>query len=270
MKQINVIAGLPRSGSTLLCNILAQNPRFHTTATSGVLEILFTARNRFWEVSSFKAMEEKELDAKIGGTLRGMLYGYYADIDRPVVFDKSRGWEGYFEMLANILQRQPKALIPVRDIRDVLASLEKLTRKTCTTRQHPDEKAFPFRTKTIQGRCELWLGNEGGIVGMPINMIRDAVVRGWRKSMHFVDYDRLTRKPKDVMKEVYEFLDEPVYEHDFNNVEQVTYENDLVHVFKDLHKIRQKVEPQEPQWPSVLPKALADQYAAEAKFWQEL
>lgn len=270
MKKIHICAGMPRSGSTLLMNILAQNPQFHTTATSGVLEILFSARNRFWEVNSFRAMDEKELETKIQNTLRGILQGYYLDVEKPIVFDKSRGWEGYLEMLENVLQRKPKVLVPVRDVRDVLASLEKLTRKTSTTRQHPDEKAFPFRSKTIEGRCDLWLGNEGGIVGMPINMIRDAVVRGWRSSMHFVDYDRLTRRPKETLKEVYEFLEEPVYNHDFNNVEQVTYENDLIHVFKDLHKIRAKVEPQEPQWPNILPKHLADMYAPEACFWKTL
>jgi sulfotransferase len=42
------IAGLPRSGSTLLCNILAQNPRFYATHTSGCIEILLTIRN-YWD-----------------------------------------------------------------------------------------------------------------------------------------------------------------------------------------------------------------------------
>lgn len=270
MRTIHVCAGLPRSGSTLLMNVLAQNPKFHTTATSGVLEVLFSCRNRFWEVNSFRAMDERELDTKIRNTLRGILESYYADVERPVVFDKSRGWEGHLEMLADILQRKPKVLCPVRDVRDVLASLEKLTRKTRTTRQHPDEKAFPFRSQTIEGRCNLWLGNEGGIVGVPINMIRDAVVRGWRNSLHFVEYERMTKKPREVVKEIYDFLEEPWFEHDFNKVEQVTYENDLIHVFKDLHKIRAKIEPQEPQWPSILPKHLADMYAQDAHFWKSL
>jgi len=30
-KQVFFISGLPRSGSTLLCNILAQNPEFFVT-----------------------------------------------------------------------------------------------------------------------------------------------------------------------------------------------------------------------------------------------
>jgi sulfotransferase len=39
MKKIHFINGMPRSGSTLLCNILAQNPKFHVTPTSYVAEV---------------------------------------------------------------------------------------------------------------------------------------------------------------------------------------------------------------------------------------
>lgn len=47
-KIIHLMAGLPRSGSTLMCNILNQNPRFHATSTSGILDIVLTIRNQ-WE-----------------------------------------------------------------------------------------------------------------------------------------------------------------------------------------------------------------------------
>jgi len=40
MKEIYFINGMPRSGSTLLCNILAQNPEFHVTPTSGLSELV--------------------------------------------------------------------------------------------------------------------------------------------------------------------------------------------------------------------------------------
>ena len=39
-KKINVICGLPRSGSTLLCNILNQNPDFHASSTSPLAQTL--------------------------------------------------------------------------------------------------------------------------------------------------------------------------------------------------------------------------------------
>ncbi|WP_369126306.1 sulfotransferase [Methylocucumis oryzae] len=38
--MIYFLAGLPRSGSTLLANLLAQNPLITATATSGVIDLL--------------------------------------------------------------------------------------------------------------------------------------------------------------------------------------------------------------------------------------
>ena len=41
MKNFNIITGMPRSGSTLLCNILSQNPAFHAGATSPLPEMVW-------------------------------------------------------------------------------------------------------------------------------------------------------------------------------------------------------------------------------------
>ena len=40
MKNLHLIAGLPRSGSTLLCNLLNMNSKFHATPTSYVIDML--------------------------------------------------------------------------------------------------------------------------------------------------------------------------------------------------------------------------------------
>ena len=42
MEKIFFQSSLPRAGSTLLQNILGQNPNFYVTPTSGVLELLFS------------------------------------------------------------------------------------------------------------------------------------------------------------------------------------------------------------------------------------
>jgi len=44
-KQIFFQSSLPRSGSTLLQNIIGQNPNFYVTSTSGVLELVFASRH---------------------------------------------------------------------------------------------------------------------------------------------------------------------------------------------------------------------------------
>ena len=55
MEEIFFQSSLPRSGSTLLQNILGQNPDFYVSPTSGVLELLFAARNNYTNDVAFKA-----------------------------------------------------------------------------------------------------------------------------------------------------------------------------------------------------------------------
>ena len=45
MKKIFFNSSLPRSGSTLLQNLIAQNPDFYCTPTSGLADYLLGAKN---------------------------------------------------------------------------------------------------------------------------------------------------------------------------------------------------------------------------------
>lgn len=286
-KTIHFISGLPRSGSTCLANILCQNPRFHATATSGIVDVLYAARNIFSTNTPFLAMKEEMLDRKTLNVFKGILHGYFADVENPVCFEKSRGAEAHMEMYEKILGRRPKVICCVRDLREVLASFEKLYWKTKATRQLPDERLVRadglgnfWTFETCVQRCQWLLKNEGGIVGTPINRIREAPLRGWKVStadtankdcdIFFVDYETLTCKPKRTLEDIYEFIGEEPFKHDFEHVEHVTKEDDLVHVYKDLHAIRSAVKPQESTWTKILPPDYADSLKADAKFWTKL
>src|ERR1700691_595051 len=50
-------SSMPRAGSTLLQNILAQNPDFYVTPTSGLLELIFGARLNYTNSAEFKAQD---------------------------------------------------------------------------------------------------------------------------------------------------------------------------------------------------------------------
>lgn len=261
-KKFYFIAGLPRSGSTLLANILAQNPKFHTTSTSGVMDVMFGVRNNWDNLIEFKANPNEEAKMRV---LRGILANFYEDVEEPIVFDKCRGWLSLIEMGEKVLGEKMKILVPVRDMRDVLASFEKLWRETSKTSQVPQEAQNYFQFQTVEGRCNVWLSADQP-VGLAYNRVRDAVARGYRDRMHFIDFDRLTSDPERELKAIYEFLEEKPFEHNFNNVEQVTWEDDSVHGFKSLHSIRNKVAPIEPQWPYVLGK-FADNFSS-LNFWR--
>lgn len=252
-KTIHLVSGLPRSGSTLLCNILAQNPRFQATATSGILDVMFAVRNVWDKMVEFQASPDDEAKMRV---IRSILFSFHNG-DKPVVFDKSRGWLGFLEMAEMALGRQAKVLVPVRDLRDVLASFEKLYRKNAHIFQAAAEQQNFFDWQTVEGRCRIWT-DKSQPVGIAYNRIKDALTRGFKDRMLFVDYTVLTSTPAAAMEDIYKFLEEEPFDHDFENVEQVTQENDFVHGYRDLHTIRPKVEPQPPQWPTVLGKAVAD------------
>lgn len=259
MKTIYFISGLPRSGSTLLANILAQNPRFHAGATSGLIEIMFSVRNQWDKLPEFQAMPEPLSKARKRLVLRSILFGYYGRIRQSVIFDKSRGWLAHIEMLNAILPQPAKIIVPIRDLRDILASFEKLWRAASAERQIAGEGKNYFQFQTVAGRCQFWMRPDQP-VGLAYNRLKDAVHRGHSPSMLPIPYEYLTQKPQSAMRDIYSFLGEPFYQHNFNHVEQVTIENDRVHGFDDLHTIKTAVTPQQPQWPTMLGSA-ADEYA---------
>lgn len=261
--MIHFVSGLPRSGSTLLCNILAQNPKFDATSTSGILDVIYSIRNTWDGHVEFKACPNEEAKIRV---MKAMLNAYHEGHDDKVVFDKSRGWLAYLEMAELILGRKAKVLVPVRDVRDVIASMEMIWRKTSVTRQMAQELNSYFKFQSQKGRVDVWV-EASQPIGIAYNRVKDAVHRGFADRMLFVRFEDLTTNPEQTMKEIYDFLDEPYYEHNFDNVEQVTWENDDVHGIKGLHDIRPKVEPVPSKWKDVLGKEF--EYLKSYNFWEE-
>ena len=266
MKTIYIVAGLPRSGSTLLMNILGQNPRFYVTPTSGITDILVQVRNMWDKNLAFCAMGRRHSETLKKNVLKGILQSYFRHTDKSVCFDKSRSWPEYLEMLSAVLgdRDKVKVIIAVRDLRDVLASFEQAFRRTSALSQTPFEKDDPLKSKTTLGRMAYFLDNSQN-VGYAYNAVRDAVTRGWLDCMHFVEYDQLTKNPKDTLEGIYDFLGETGFVHDFENVEQLTVEDDFFYGYKDLHVIRQQVRPQTPQWSKVF-----DQTVLNTQAWKDV
>jgi hypothetical protein len=63
MEQIFYHSSLPRAGSTLMQNILSQNPDIYATPTSGLMELVYGARANYTNSHEFKA-QDKDLMRK--------------------------------------------------------------------------------------------------------------------------------------------------------------------------------------------------------------
>lgn len=264
-KRFYFVAGLPRTGSTLLCNLLMQNPRFFATSTSGTPDIIRLLRNEWDQIPNFRALPEEVSYAYQKGAIRGVMQGLYEHVDRPVVFDKSREWPSLIEVIERALDMPMKIIATVRDPRDILASLELLHRKRLaygiTGQQRQNAQAFT----SLNGRCEMW-ANGQGTMGSAYNVLRDAMGRGHASKILFIRFEDLTAHPQSTMASIYSFLGEELYEHDFDHVEQFTQEDDRVHGFTGLHDIRSQVKPVPSRWREVLGEQIAKQYDGYS-FW---
>lgn len=254
MKTI-FISGLPRSGSTLLCNILAQNESFQVTSTSGLVDILVEIRNKWDQIAEFRAMDPQESQHRKIGLLRAAFLGYFSYPKNQrfaLRFDKSRSWLGHMEMILALFDPSPKVIVCVRDLRDILASIELLWRQNAAIRQIPSERDHYLDFQAMPGRIAHWM-HQDGLVGLAANRVLDAIRRGYRPYLHFVDYDRLTAYPHETLLDISRFIEaDEEFEYDFENVKQVIKENDLAYDFLGLHQIRPKVEPQPSKWREVI------------------
>jgi len=118
VQPLQFVTGLPRSGSTLLMNLLGQCGRHHVTPSSGLIDMVVGARNQWMHNVWFKAEGLDEVTPKILSMFQGMMLGFHAKPlgDSRIVFDKSRGWIAYLELLEEIFEQKIKLIVTVREI----------------------------------------------------------------------------------------------------------------------------------------------------------
>lgn len=237
---------MPRACSTLLCNLLAQNPRVHATPTSPLHEIGWLARKVF-QTDEAKAVGGPMMERMFLDYIRGGCGHAFDNLTgRPVVVDKCRSWVGHLDQLFKVWP-DGKVLVPVRDIRGIIASME---RKRMA---HPSpfngfEEANPANFPTIEKRAQGWLASPP--VGIAIERVFEAAKR-FRNRLLFVHAEKLTSDPVGTMAAVWEYLGEQPFSHDFDNVAQYTRESEVGWPYGD-HLIRGKVEPLAEDWNEVL------------------
>ena len=254
MKTVHFTSGLPRACSTLLQNLLAQNPEVHATATSGIHEIGYIARG-FFDTEEFKTFINPEDGERqyLNFVRGGIQNAFNDDTDRPIVVDKSRSWVGHLDQLFEVFP-DAKVLVPVRDVRGILSSLEKIRRK------HPSrffgiERENAQNWTTIEKRVQGWL--QVPPLGIAIERIYESL-RNHKDKLYFVHAEDLTSNPVETMNGVWDYLEMDRFEIDPSNVKQYTHEHEIGWPYGN-HKIRSIVEPLKPDWGDILGMELSNQ-----------
>jgi sulfotransferase len=238
MRKLNLIAGMPRSGSTLLCNLLNMNKLFHATATSPVIDMLQNMRSTFSHNITFKTNDRVSQYEGMRQGLKGFIDGFYHD--KEVVFDKCRGWSNNLPLLDTIMgHSDTKVIWTYRDPVEVVSSIEKHYQKTILL-ENTDEGAGADFT-TLSARVDTFI-NDGGLVARPVWLLNDAFEMGYGPRILLVSYWDITNNTQSTMDIIHDFIGEERYQYDKNNFEdlkQTTSEFDGLYNFKFPHSIKE-------------------------------
>lgn len=261
-RTIHFVSGLPRSGSTLLVQLLAQHPDVFVTPTSGCHETLFQLRNTWSSWAEHKADPQASAPHNLQRMLKAMLHTYH-DTDKPVVIDKARSWISSIPMADLALEREAKIIVPVRNVAEVLASFEALYRRNAATTLPPGDY---IKSQTVEGRVRHW-ASDGGEVGIAYNRIKNAFQLGYAPRLCLVDYNDLTFRPEETMARIWDYLEMRAPLHNFQRVDTVTHEDDRVHGYPGMHDVRPVVEPQERKARQIIGPDLTKEFDG-AEFWK--
>lgn len=258
VSQFHFISGLPRSGSTLLAGILRQNPRFYAAMSSPVASLVNGTLEQMGANSESYSFFDETKRKRI---CKSLFEAYYADKEQQVVFDTNRQWTARLHQLVELFD-DFKVICCVRNPAWIMDSFEIIYRK------NPFDYSRMFNAAsrhTVYSRCESLI-NSGGTVGSAWTALKEAYYGEFSDRLLLVDYDLLTQHPARTLELIYRFIDEPMFNHDFNNVDYEENEFDQTLGVKGLHTVKKKVEFRSRR--SILPPDLFVKYQ-EMDFWQD-
>ena len=215
------------------------------------------------QVSAGSEMSTMVNDTQRARILRGLFDSYYADVERPVIFDTSRSWTANLPALMRLFP-DAKVICLVRDLAWIMDSMERQFRGNA----FENTRLFnnPGERSTVYTRVEAMAG-ANRLVGYPWHALREACYSDFADRLVLIEYDLLTSRPAEVMPLLYQFLDEEPFSHDFENVEYDAPSFDAQLGLDVLHRVHKKVEPRPRK--TILPPDLFEKYSQLA-FWRNL
>lgn len=240
MKDIIPITGLPRSGSTLLMNILNQNPKFYTSQDSCLSVLIANTKNiienfTYEQQIPYEDFQKSVLNFCFSGTR-----GWVDNLKENDQFflDKSRGWIHNIDYLYKVFPNL-KTICIIRDLRGLINSFEKIHNSSLTINRKDFD--YDINENLLKQRIDyifnLWFLKDGLL---SIKELID-LPRPYKEKIFFVKYENLISDPEDTLNQIYDFLEIDRYHHDFDNIKQHPFNDNAFQPY-GCHKIRSKVE----------------------------
>jgi sulfotransferase len=234
------VAGLPRAGSTLLCQLLAEHPEINCEGHSSPLCNALLATRRFISDDQFFL---SQLDVQFDDTyshlrsaMRGFLHGWHAASDTPVVVDKNRAWLHCIELLLH-LEPEARLVISIRELGQIYGSIESQHQKTILV-DFIDHLADFDRF----GRADQLFAKDKAI-GAPLSSIQAVqdLPQSVKDCIYFVKFEDLMARPADTMNRVYAWIGVSPHAIDPERLRVRPHESDSHYRHKYLHRQQERI-----------------------------
>lgn len=237
MNNIAFLSGLPRTGSTLLANILNNHPQIKSTPSSPLCNIIQNMKNAWSEDPFLLSQMDNNFDNIYNNKLKKATKSFiqsWLDTDKKLYIDKSRSWLFCSELLQH-LYGNFKMIVTIRDLRDIYASVEYQHRKTLL---------LNFPDKTEQNLVDARASNlfsDQGVIGGPIKAIYNlGDIPNIMENIYIVRMEDITEDPQSNINSLCDWLEVDHLELNEDTIKQSTFESDSYYRFKYLHTIKQK------------------------------
>ena len=238
------MAGMQRSGATIISQILNQNPDIWVSPASPLFKMMLTQAQSHNELENI----DYNRSAAIDDVIATIPHAFYQDKSAKYIIDKNLNWPSPqgVELITKYITKNVKFICPVRNVLDVLVSFDTIINA------HPESKnnqmdeqvlATTFPDKPLADRRADFLMQHDKDVALSLNFMKHALVPQYRHLFHFIDYDDFINNPQEEINKIYAFLEIENYNHEFENIKDVSgiSENSLTGI-KHLHTIRPTLE----------------------------
>jgi sulfotransferase len=202
-KKIYYLAGLPRTGNTLLGSILNQNPKVKVSPNSLLGSITYSMF-LLKQNSIFKNFpDHKTLD----NLIKKIFEHYYDNTEAEIIFERSCwGTVANLKLLKNYFEPNPKFLLLNRPIVEIVASFMRVRKKG-----------------NLEDTLNTLMDKNNGKLIQDIRSARNIVKT--KENYLMIEYDDLVNKTKESIDKIYKHFDLPKFEHNFSDLKQYSFNN---------------------------------------------
>ena len=264
-RKFIAVTGLPRAGSTLLCQLLAQHPQIACDGhSSPVCNTLLGIRRMVSDDTFFLSQLDNNFDRsyeQLFAAMQGYLRGWYQESEKPAVVDKNRAWLHAVEMLLHI-EPDARLIVCLRELGQIYGSIEAQHQRTILV-DFIDHLADFDRF----GRADILFAKDKAI-GAPLISLHAVpdLPKNVQQHLYFVRFEDLMEKPAACAEHIYAWLDLPPHPIDPEHLTTGVRESDSHYHMKYPHAQAQRIVA--PKKHEISPRIQAQIETAYAWFYQ--